>query len=357
MTSFLLLAALSVGAAPNAQHSGPADAEQTINALFDHIDGLEDRQKGRDVRTLRELDRQIEALKPEVLKFGAQALGPLSKIAENPARREKTRLWALSFLALTRDPGALEPLERILDDPKSPPLLRADAASAIPSLEVGAAARRRALCGALELEQPAEARREILFALSRLGCAEPGALERRAREAGSRPKGASRVDAGRAVEALGRSSGEPAARALWRLFDFYPKGSPERGQVLDALFNARESLLAFAGDARRAADEALQAEAGRPVNAAAAARLLAFFDAPEAAPTLLRFLDNQDAEAVTLCAEGLARLKAKEALKPLAKIIEGLARDPRFAPKAGRPDPGALARRLQDAFDRLSAAP
>src|SRR5437660_1467131 len=81
-----------------------------------------------------------------------------------------------------------------------------------------------------------------LFALTRLGCDETSALERRAKSFGVRPKPEDERLAGWAVAALGRSMPVDAARALWRVFDFFPKGSPGRLRALEALLKQKENL-------------------------------------------------------------------------------------------------------------------
>lgn len=344
MIAAALLLALSAGASAE----NPA---KDIDHLFVHIEKLELQQENQDARTIHELDHKIEALGPQAIRWGARAVPPLAAILANNKRSLKTRLWALSFLALTHDPSALDPLKSTLDDATASELLRADAASAIPNLEIDAAAQRGALCQALDLDLPVAALRETLFGLSRLGCDDVAALEARAKQFGARPKSEEAEMIRLAVEGLGLSHPVEAARALWRVFTFFPAGTPQRLACLDALLLQRESLLVFEPIAENDASDALFSESDAPENAVAAARLLASLDDPKAVPVLMRFLKNKDAEVVTTAAEGLVRLKAQEARKPVEKLLAGVLDDPRFAPMPGRPDPSALMERLQKAVD------
>ncbi|MBI3551171.1 MAG: HEAT repeat domain-containing protein [Elusimicrobia bacterium] len=330
---------------------------QAVERVFSRVEALEARQFNQDARAVRELDRQIEALKPEIVALGGEAVAPLSGIAGDAKRSEKTRLWALSFLALTRDPGSLNPLKSALYDAKTPPLLRAEAAAAVPGLDLGSAAKRGVLCDALKLELPPDALRQTLFALSRLGCDETSGLETRALEYGSTPSAKQAPLVGYAAAALGVSKPVGAARTLWRLFDFFAKRSPQRLAVLQALLAQRENQRVFEKEALGRAQDALLSESEAPANAIAAARLLASFDDEAAAPLLLRFLKNKDAEVVAECAEALARLKANEAKAPLRKILDEVASDPRFAPIPGKPEPRELVSRIQKALDSLPKAP
>jgi HEAT repeat protein len=344
MIAAALLLALSAGAAAE----NPA---KDIDHLFAHIEKLELQQENQDARTIHELDHKIEALGPQAIRWGDKAVPPLAAILTDNKRSLKTRLWALSFLALTHDPTALDPLKSILNDATASELLRADAASAIPNLEISADAQRGALCQALSLDLPTPTLRETLFGLSRLGCDDAAALEARAKQFGARPKSEEAEMIRLAVEALGLSHPVEAARALWRVFTFFPAGTPQRLACLDALLLQRDAQQSFEPVAENSASDALYSESNTPENAAAAARLLANFDDPKAVPVLLRFLKNKDAEVATTAAEGLVRLKAQEGRKPVEKLLAGVLDDPRFAPLPGRPDPGALMERLEKAVE------
>jgi HEAT repeat protein len=346
MISAALLLALSA-------HAAAADPAKDINHLFTHIEKIEVQQENQDARTIKDLDHRIEALGPQAMRYGAQAVPPLAAILGDSKRSLKTRLWALSFLALIHDPSALDPLKNTLYDPAASMLLRADAASAIPNVEISASAQSLALCQALSLDLPQEALRQTLFGLSRLGCDDAAALETRAKQFGARPKSEDADTAGLAIDALGRSHPVEAARALWRVFAFFPPGSYGRLKSLEALLLQRDSLLVFEPEAFHSASDALYSESNTPPNAVQAAKLLASLDDPKAVPVLLRFLKNKDAEVATTAAEGLAHLKAAAAQKPVEKLLAGVLDDPRFAPIPGRTDPGELMERLQRAAAAL----
>jgi hypothetical protein len=85
---------------------------------------------------------------------------------------------------------------------------------------------------------------------------------------------------------------------------------------------------------------------------------------PELAPALGRLSGHPDAEVLVEAAEGLVRVKdrdaARRALPAFEAVVAGALSDPRFSPKEGRPDPAELLARLEKAVTALkpvSSAP
>jgi hypothetical protein len=328
-----------------------------VEEIFKRVEALELQQQNKDAGEIRALDKKIEALTPQVLRLGFLAVAPLAAIAQDPKRSDKTRIWALNFLALTHDPASLAPLKAVLDDAKAPELCREAAASAINSVDISAVSRRQALCDSAAKDLPPEALREALYALKIIGCDDPAVLERRAKEFGGKPDAKEAVLVDYAIDALGRSHPVESARALWRVFAFFPKGSPQRLETLKQLLLQSENLHVLGAVALDKAKDALNSESDAPANAVAAANLLDSFNEPATANLFLRFLKNKDAEVATRSAEALAHLREKKARNPIADMVAHANDDPRFAPAANRPDPRELLARLQKALDAINKLP
>lgn len=352
MIPSLILAAVLVLPARGA---GPEEAaEREVRAVFVKMERLLGRQAGADARAVAALDREIESLSPAVLRWKWRAVAPLERVASDPGRPAKARLYALSFMSLTRDPLALPPLRRLLLDPAAPASLRSAAAEGLPSLGVSRPSLRAALCAALAQEDlPEETARAALREASRLGCDDASVLEARARSAGLRPEGPAARTAELAAAGLGRSLPVEAARALVRLLEFYPAGSPLKTPVLRALWEKRRDLPALRTEAVGALTGAIRSESGRPEAIAAAVPVLASLGDPGQVPLLRRLLSYPDAEAAVAAAEALAAMQVFPAREDIAKILARVHEDERFAPRPGRPEPRALIERLQEAQKRL----
>jgi HEAT repeat protein len=331
-----------------------ASARREVEAAFTKAGQLLARQAGADARAVAALDREIESLAPAVLRWKWRAIDPLERVMSDTGRPVKTRLFALSFMSLTRDPLALPPLRRLLLDPEAPASLRAAAAAGLPGLGISRPSLRTALCSVLAQEDlPDEVAGAALLEASRLGCDETAVLEARARRGGLRPAGREARAAGLAVAGLGRSHPIEAARALVRLLGFYPAGSALKTDVLAALHEKRRDLPALREQASGALTAAIRSESSRPQSVAAAAALLGALKDERHVPLLRRLLSYPDAETATAAAEALAELQVFPAREDIALILARVHEDPRFAPGPGRPEPRILIERLQAAARRL----
>jgi len=105
MIPSLLLAAVLVLPARGADPEEAAQRE--VRAVFVKVERLLARQAGADARAVAALDREIESLSPAVLRWKWRAVAPLERVVNDPGRPAKARLYALSFMSLTRDPLAL----------------------------------------------------------------------------------------------------------------------------------------------------------------------------------------------------------------------------------------------------------
>jgi hypothetical protein len=293
-------------------------------------------QRGKTADEARLLERRLEALNTEARQLGPKAAAPLAAAAGDARKPALLRLWMIVYLQSLEDPEAFPHLRKLLLDRAQPDLLRGAAARAIAAAPVSAMARRRALCASLTAEPGREALREALFSLQKLGCDDPGALERWA------------ASDERAIAALSRSPSPPAVPALSRLFDRFKTGSVERGRVLAALAPHAAFL-----DAERAR-AMLAAETRSSPNAQAALRLLALGGDPASADFAGRLLRSRDGGTVVAAAETLAALGAKSWAPEVEKISDGFAGDERFAGDPGR-DAVALYDRLKIAVDQLSS--
>lgn len=212
----------------------------SVEAVFQEIERLQAEQDNQDARRVAWLDRQCQALSPEVLRWGWRAAAPLSEVLADRSRELKARLLAASFLGLTADPAAFTPLSALLRDPAEPSSLRSSAAESLPGLGVSKAALRRVFCPLLaEKDIPQDVLAPVLIGLERLGCDEPSLLENLAKNGGTNPQGPSAENARRAVEALVHSLPIAAEDSLKSLADFYLESSLLKQAVLDALSRRR----------------------------------------------------------------------------------------------------------------------
>src|SRR3989338_4943135 len=234
----------------------------------------------------------------------------------------KTRVMAISKMSLSRDPGALGPLKRLLLDEGESDEIRSTAAAGIPSLDVSRQAQRQPLCAALRQKAlPRQTRDAALVAVSNLGCDDSADLERIAGQFGSRPAAGHRRAIGYAVQALGQSHFQQSSHALLRFLTYFDPGSDEKTVVLAALLHKGKELMFL--DPPTAADirATLLMESRYPANATLALRLLAATEDRGAASLILRFLKNKDAEIATEAAETLADLRISRAKTKIKRQI------------------------------------
>lgn len=342
--ALLALAAVPTWSAPH------GSAEAAVTAVFNTIARMQAQQVNKTAREISALDRQCQSLAPEALRWGWRSVAPLSRVLAQRSLPVKTRLFAASFLGLTRDPLAFPPLKALLHDPAEPALLRSAAAESLPDLGVSKAALRAALCPVLDEEAlPKDVLTLTLIGLAHIGCEDPALLEKTARAFGPRPSDEDGVNARRALTALSHSLPPSVGRSLLSLLAYYPPASPLREAALQALWAKRADLLFFRVPAGEAVLAALKADTNTPAVASAAIPLLAALRYDNAAPLLLRLLDNPDPEVLTLAAEALSALRALEARPRLEAILAQAHQDERFAPQPGKPSPQALLARIESA--------
>lgn len=344
----VLLATSSLAASP------AADVEKA----FARISALLASQKGLHARDIDALDKKALAEGAALKRHGWRAVAPLAVVAKDLKRPPKERLLAASFLALSADPLAAEPLGELLRDPKQDPLVRGAAAESLAGLPLTHAAARRLLGAALaDPALPREALEPALSKSALIGFADAQTGLLVARRLGLRPDGREGAAARLAVRGLGRTHGAGAVDALLDLLGWYPADSPLRGDVVSALDAKRADLLAFRRpEARTALEDALRSETSEPTRMLILVRLAADYG-PELASPLARLSTHPDAEVLVVAIEGLAQLKAPEAarraLPELEAVVAGALNDPRFSPKDGRPDPAELLARLEKSVAAL----
>lgn len=314
-------------------------------------------QKGKDAWERSDLDRAALKLYADIKPLGWKAAPALAAAVSERKRPAKVRLFAVSFLALIRDPAAFAPLEDILLDPEQDPGVRALAAQSLPGQGASDAAVSAALCAAIaQKDLPREVLDDVMLALSRYGCADPSALARLARSFGPRPAGKDLAVSAAALAALGRSRGNPSAKELLELVSYFPARGEARAAAISALHARRAELAAWLSpEALPVVAEALRSESDRWDTMLTLIRLAVALG-PDAAPALSRLTDHPDAEVLAEAAEALAVFKRVEALPALEAAVAGAMRDPRFSPKEGRPDPALLLARLEKAVDALRRA-
>ncbi len=314
-------------------------------------------QKGKDARDIAALDHRAEALYSEIKPLGWKAAPALGDAAEQLQRPLKLRLLATSFLGLTADPAALEPLEKILLDPDQDAGVRSMAAQSLPGIRASDASVSAVLCDAIaQKDLPPVVARETLLPLTRLGCRDHEALARWARAGGPRPTGDSLSTTLLALQALGRSRGVDSGRELLALTGYFPALGAARAGAIAALDARREELAAWlAPETLPVVSEALRSESDRPETMLALVRVARALG-PDAAPALDRLASHPDAEVLAEAAEALVAFKRVEVIPRLEAVVAGALNDPRFSPKEGRPDPAALLARVEKALDALKRA-
>lgn len=347
MRLLALLLALSV--------SAQAEAPKAVVArVLKRAEVLVARQKGKDASEISDLDREAENLSKELKPLGYKAIPALAEAAQDLSKPPKVRMLAASFLALTRDPAALPPLEDIVLNREQAPFVRSLAAQSLPGVGAPDASVAKALCAAIAQDDlPREVLSEAMITLSRLGCPEPAALVQIARSFGPRPAGKDPPLALAALSALGRSRGVASGKALLALIGYFPAQGAPRAAAIKALDARRREIADWlAPEALPVVSEALRSESERydtmiPLIHAATAI------GPEAAPALSRLARHPDAEVLAEAAEALVAFKRVEALPALEAVVAGAMNDPRFSPKEGRPDPAVSLARLEKAVAAL----
>ncbi len=333
-------AAKAPRAAPPAVPLSPRDS---LRRLFAQVDTLAIESRRRDLATVRVLDRRIWEFRSAVLQFGAAGVPTLGEIALDGGRPMKSRLWALTFLSMIRDPAAFMPLRAVLAEPSAPMELRSAAASylrsfaatcghpdADPQVCVDPQDVRRALCSALEDRGlPTGAMREVLHHVSRLGCDEVGVLERWGRAQGLRPKGRNLEHTTLLIKTIEKSPGRAGVRVLLRLLAHYRPGSEARNAVYRGLILRQEHLKPLRSSAGPMLIWALKSEV-TPLGESLAVRLLAPIADVSMTELFLGYLDHKDPTVVAAAAEALATAGARQGLLPMERIINGLGEDRRF---------------------------
>lgn len=321
MTPLLLLAALAF-----------ASPEKSAAAIVERARLLLESQANKPADEIRALDRKIMALGAEAGKLGWRAVPVFSKAALDQAAPAKLRLFALSYLAVIRDPGAFPAFASVLADPSAPSFLRESAAESLANLPVSAASRRQALCAALDV-------RRALAEVERLGCETPGPLKEPA-SAGSLS----------ALEALGRTLPLDAVRLMLELLPRFPPASEQRVSLIRSLSKRADDLRLLGLESARPVWSALRDSGRSPEIAIAALPLLAELRPEGTTELLLRLLDDGDAGVAVSAAEALAKLRHEPALPKLGAMLAGALSDARFGP---RKDAASLLDRLEKASDLL----
>lgn len=348
------LAALLLAAPLRAQ--APAAAVERAMA---RVEAVLAGQPGKDAREVAALDKRASAAFEEIAPLGWRAAPALAAAVRDPRRPAKARLFAVTFLARLRDPAAFEPLAQALHDAGQDPDVRAAAAQALAAQDVPAPAVRPVLCAAApRADLPRAALDQVLTTLSRLGCDEPAGLEDVARRFGPRPAGPDLATVRRALAALGRTRGKPAAQTLLVLSRWFPARHDARAAVFSALA-ARPLTLAADGlemNGHLVLRDALREEASRPEVMLVLVRLADALG-PDAAALLLPLIRHPDPEVIASAAEALSRRRSSAALPKLDAVLAKALEDPRFGPKPGRPDPAVSLARIEAAAAALRGAP
>lgn len=349
-----MIAALLLALAAPLHAGTPAAAVADVMARAEKLVAA---QKGKDAREIAELDREAESLSARLKPLGWKAVPALASAVKDLKRPPKVRLLAASFLALTADPTALPPLEDVLLDGEQPPFVRSLAAQSLSGLGAPDAAVRKGLCAALaQKDLPDEVLASALIPLARLGCPEPGPLERVARAYGPRPGEKELILVRSAVAALGRSRGVESGKVLLGLVSYFPAlGEPRAAAIMGLDARRAELALWLKPQALPVVVEALRSESERPDTMIPLVRFAAALG-PEARDSLVRLARHPDAEVLAEAAEALAAAKAADALPALESVVAGAMSDPRFSPKEGRPDPAVSLARLEKAVAALRRA-
>lgn len=350
----MISALLSLALAAPASAQAP---QAVVAKVLARAEKLVAAQKGKDAREIRDLDRQAEDLSKELKPLGWKAAPALGAAVLDLKRPEKVRLFAVSFLALIRDPAAFPPLEDILLNQDLSPSLRALAAQSLPGQGAPDAAVSKVLCAALAQESlPREVLSDTLQSLARLSCPDPAALLRIAHSFGPRPAGKDLAIVNASIAVLGRSRGAVSGKALIGLIGHFPPQGGPRAAAIAALDARRAEISTWlAPEALPVVAEALRSESAHRDTMIALIHLASALG-PETVPTLARLTKHPDAEVLAEAAEALASFKHLESLPALDSIIAGALNDPRFSPKEGRPDPAVSLARLEKAVAALRRA-
>lgn len=335
-----------------------ATPESDVTRVFARIHVILFSGQDEDARAIAARDRMAAAEGEALRRHGWRAVRPLGEVAANIARPKKERLLAASFLALTGDPLAAEPLEKLLLDAGQDPQVRGAAAESLAALPLSKGHARRVMTQALgDPELPRDALEPCLAKVSVTGFADAETARLLLRRLGSRPGGRTLEASRLALRGLGKTFGAGAVDALLDLLGWYPADSPLRPDAVAALEAKSGDLLSFRRpQARTALESLLRSESDRPLSMNALVRLSAAYG-PELAPALARLSRHPDAETLVEAAEALIHLKDKKAaaaaLPGLQAVAAGAFSDPRFSPRQGRPDPGVLLARLEKAISAL----
>lgn len=348
--TWALLLALALNASAQTPHA-------VVARTMARAEKLVAAQKGKDAWERRDLDRAAQSLYQDIKPLGWKAAPALAEAVADLKRPPKVRLFAVSFLALIRDPAAFPPLEDILLNPEQDPGVRALAAQSLPGQGVPDATVSKALCAALAQERlPREVLDDAMMSLGRYGCRDHAGLVRVARSFGPRPAAKDLPVVVAALGALGRSRGAASGKELLALIGWFPARGDARAAAIRAL-DARRSEVAswLAPEALPVVAEALRSESER-WDAMLPLVRLAVVLGPDAGPALSRLSSHPDAEVLAEAAEAMVLFKRVEAIPALDAVVAGAMSDPRFSPKEGRPDPAALLSRLEKAVDALRRA-
>jgi hypothetical protein len=189
-----------------------------VRLAMGRVDALVAQEPGRDARAVAELDRRAEGVYKDLAPLGWRAAAPLGDAARDLKRPSKSRLFAVTFLAKLGDPASFPALSDVLLDPAQDAEVRLSAAQGLTAVGAPPRSERKTLCAAAaQADLPRPVLDETLIALTRLGCDEPAGLDGAARLFGARPGGRDLVTVRRALDALGRSSGEASLRRLLAL--------------------------------------------------------------------------------------------------------------------------------------------
>jgi hypothetical protein len=321
MSSLLLLAALAW-----------ASPEKEASALLEKARLLLESQANKPADEIRALDRKIMALGPEAAKLGWRAVPVFSKAALDRGAPPKLRLFALSYLALLREPAALPAFTAVLTDASAPAFLRESAAESLANLPISAAARRKSLCLSLDVKR-------ALAEAASLGCDEVAPLKEPAEKGDLH-----------ALSALGRTLPLEAVRLMLELLPRFRADSEQRVLLIRALAKRPSEIRLLGPESARPVWSALRDSGRSPDVAVAALPLLAELRPEGTVELLLRMLDDNDAGVAVSAAEALVKLKAEPARTRLDAMLAGALNDPRFGP---RKDAAALLERLEKAAAAL----
>lgn len=349
-----MIAALGLALALNASAQTP---QAVVARTMARAEKLVAAQNGKDAWERSDLDRQAEGLYKDIKPLGWKAAPALAAAVADLKRPPKVRLFAVSFLALVRDPAAFPPLEDILLNPEQDPTVRALAAQSLPGQGAPDASVSKTLCATLaQKDLPREVLDDVMMSLGRYGCVEPAGLVRLARAFGPRPGAKDLPVVAAALGALGRSRGAASGKELLALIGWFPARGDARAAAIKAL-DARRAEVAdwLAPEALPVVAEALRSESDRWDSMLPLIRLAVALG-PEAGPALARLSNHPDAEVLADAAEAMVLFKRVEAIPDLEAVLAGAMRDPRFSPKEGRTDPSVLLARLEKAVDALRRA-